>query len=138
MPNPKDPQKGVILLIVLATILVVVLLSGAILSIVSNQAKLTQHGINRIKAIYAAKAAMNYTQVMLAKGGATGWTATSGVTKYACLGNCTTFGVSSPNYSIPNAGGDIPCNVLVTIHPLNTGSISGVTQLDIRTEYTAD
>lgn len=52
-------QKGVMLLIVLAMLLVVVILANVIMTLSAGQAKITQHQLNRIQAFYAAHAAMN-------------------------------------------------------------------------------
>ena len=52
-------KKGVVLLIVLAMVMTTVVLAGVILSIVSNQYRLTHHKVNRIQAYYADLAGMN-------------------------------------------------------------------------------
>ncbi|MFH0855031.1 MAG: hypothetical protein V1869_00730 [Candidatus Omnitrophota bacterium] len=136
MPSVKNPQKGVILLIVLATVLVVIILSGVVLSIITNQGSLTRHKISRTKAYYAARGIMNYTLDMLRSGT---WAASSTSNRYACLGNCSGLGVTSPTYTIP-VDSDIPYNILVTIYPLNRADnaiLNGkVTQLNIKTDYT--
>ena len=137
MPKPGSAERGVILLIVLGTVLIVIILSGVMLKTVSNQSRLTHHQVSRIKAYYAIKGIMNYAQDMLRKGT---W-APDPVTnnRYACLGDCSGLGVSAPDYPIP-ADSDIPYNILVTIYPLNradNASLNGkVTQLNIKTDYT--
>ena len=146
MLHPKDPQKGVILLIVLATIMVVVILSGVVLGIITNQSSLTRHKIDRAKAYYAAKGIMNYALDMLSKGASGGgWSADPTNNRYACHskvsgGNCSSLGVSAPYYATIPTDSDIPYNVLVTIYPLNNAdniNLNGkVTQLNIKTDYT--
>ncbi len=73
---------------------------------------------------------------MLRKGA---WVA-GAANKYACMGNCSSLGVPSPDYSIPSDT-DMPYNILVTIHPLNqadNAQLNGkTTQLDIKTQYTS-
>ncbi|MFA5177455.1 MAG: hypothetical protein WC440_04845 [Candidatus Omnitrophota bacterium] len=130
-------RKGVVLLVVLATVLVVIILAGVILSIVSNQSRITAHQVSRIKAYYAARGMMNYALEMLRK---KTWVSDDTVKKYACYGNCTGIGGTPPyNYTIP-ADSDIPYNVLITIFPTiraeNTLLTGNVTQINIRTEYT--
>lgn len=53
-------KKGVVLLIVLGTILLVVILANIILSTMSSQSRLTHHQVSRIQAYYAAMAGINY------------------------------------------------------------------------------
>ncbi|MDD4954382.1 MAG: hypothetical protein PHG40_05715 [Candidatus Omnitrophica bacterium] len=140
MLKRNTARKGVILLIVLATLLVVIILAGVILSIVTNQTRLTTHQVGRIKAYYAGKGMMNYTLDMLRKGT---WAAHATDKRYACHGDCTALGVPSPTYTIP-ADTDIPYNILVTIYPLNQLDINNiaypllngkVTQLNVKVDY---
>jgi len=134
MPQYKPAQKGVVLLIVLGTIITIMFLAGAILTVITNHSRLTQHQIDRIKAYYASKAMMNYTMEKLRKGTALGgWDAAAGYT-YACHGNCSGLGVPSPDYTITDS--DVPFNTLVTIHPKNSAFAGTTTQLDIKTDYT--
>jgi len=135
MPEDEINKKGVVLLLVVATILVFVVLSGAILATISNQSRLTHHQVSRIKAYYAGKGIMNYAQDMLRRGTALGGWAVDASYRYACHRNCSAWGVSSPNYVIP-VDSDIPYNILVTIYPLNQALGNTVTRLDIKTDYT--
>ncbi|MDD2679841.1 MAG: hypothetical protein PHO03_03445 [Candidatus Omnitrophica bacterium] len=134
-------EKGVVLLIVLATLLVVIILAGVILNLISNQTRLTTHQVSRIRAYYATKGIMNYTLDMLRQGT---WVPHATDKRYACHRDCTGLGVAEPTYTIP-IDTDIPYNILVTIYPLNTlyadniayTALNGkVTQLDIKTDYT--
>jgi type II secretory pathway pseudopilin PulG len=56
----QSEEKGIVLLVVLATILVVVVLAQVILNTIVNQSRLTLHQISRIQAYYAAMAGVNY------------------------------------------------------------------------------
>ena len=67
-------NKGVILLMVLATVLIVALLANIILRLISTQYKLTHHQIARIQAYYAAMAGVNYALDNLRRGA---WTVNS-------------------------------------------------------------
>ncbi|MDD5568211.1 MAG: hypothetical protein PHY88_03295 [Candidatus Omnitrophica bacterium] len=148
MPDSKDTRKGVVLLIVLATILVVAVLAGVILGIITNQYRLSHHNTSRIRAYYAAKGIMNYAQDMLRKGT---WVIGVDKTYYAYFQNkgciddaCDGLCKGSANRVecpyIPDDA-DIPYKVQVDIYPLNhapdSSSLSGkVTQLKIKVDYT--
>jgi len=68
MSDLKPKEKGVALLVVLATILVVVILANIVLNIMVSQSRFTHHKVNRIQAEYAAWAAINFAQEMLRTG----------------------------------------------------------------------
>lgn len=53
--------KGVALFLVMLVIFITVLLGNVILVLFSSQSRLTHHQISRIQALYAIRAAMNYT-----------------------------------------------------------------------------
>ena len=53
-------KKGIALLMVLGTLLVVVILAFIMLNIILSHSRLTQHQVSRIQAYYAAMAGMNY------------------------------------------------------------------------------
>jgi len=61
-------NKGVAMIMVLGTILVVVVLANVILAIILSQSRLTRHQIGRIQAYYAAMAGINYTLEQLRTG----------------------------------------------------------------------
>lgn len=143
MPNLRNNQKAVILFIVLATILVVVLLSGAVLGIISNQSKLTQHKINRIKAFYAAKGMMNYAQAKLRAGSWSAPASGSGIINYACHRDCVPGGGIPAGYSgssLGNITADpyIPYSIQVNIYPKNSSLNNTVTRVDIKVLYPSD
>ena len=103
-------KKGVVLLIVLGTLLVVVSLAIAILSLILSHARLTHHQTSRIQAYYAALAGMNLARENLRNG-------TWGTDTYhLCKSGC-----SSPDVN----DWDIPYPVTITIGALGT-SIDGV------------
>ncbi|MCM8795255.1 MAG: hypothetical protein NC928_00975 [Candidatus Omnitrophica bacterium] len=61
-------KKGVALLMVLGTLLVVLVLANVVLAIISSQTRLTHHQISRIQAYYAAWAGINYALEQLRTG----------------------------------------------------------------------
>jgi Tfp pilus assembly protein PilX len=52
--------RGVALYLVLAVLLVVVILSGAVLTLISSQSKISGHQVRRIQAYFAGQAGLNY------------------------------------------------------------------------------
>lgn len=140
MPKRKA-AKGVVLLVILATVLIVVILSRVILGVVFSHSRLTQHQISRIKAYYAIRGIMNYTLDMLRKGSANGgWDLDPTLAKTACYGDCSAWGNSHPNYTI-SLDGDLPrSNIMVTIYPKNQADNATInsraTQINIQTDYT--
>jgi Tfp pilus assembly protein PilX len=64
-------KKGVVLLIVLGTLLVVASLATVILSLILSHARLTHHQTSRIQAYYAAMAGVNYALEQLRTGSCT-------------------------------------------------------------------
>jgi len=73
----SNHKKGVVLLIVLGTLLVVVSLATVILSLILSHARLTHHQTSRIQAYYAAMAGINYGLEKLRLGPAGGGWAVS-------------------------------------------------------------
>lgn len=61
-------QRGIALLIVLATFLVIIFLSNIILGNVTSHSRLTHHQVSRIQAYYAAQAGMNLAMENLRTG----------------------------------------------------------------------
>jgi Tfp pilus assembly protein PilX len=57
---PKRGNSGLVLFIVIGIIMIVVILSTAILRVVSNHSRLNYHQVSRIQAQYAAKAGVLY------------------------------------------------------------------------------
>ncbi|MBN2830736.1 MAG: hypothetical protein JXL82_00440, partial [Candidatus Omnitrophica bacterium] len=94
-----NKRRGVVLFVVLATILLVIILSGVILRIISSQSRLTHHKVSRIKAYYAGRGMINYAFEMLRTGT---WVPNpaGGARKYACHRPPCIDGVPA-NYIIP-------------------------------------
>lgn len=86
MAELSKNNKGIVLVIVLATILVSVLLATAVMHLITNQSRLTHHQLSRIQAYYAGKAAITYAQEKLRIGGPPavgGWVAGTNCTAAA-------------------------------------------------------
>ena len=64
----KRDTKGVLLIIVLGTIIIVTLLATVILRIFFSHYRLTNHNITRIQAYYAALAGVNHAMELLRTG----------------------------------------------------------------------
>jgi Tfp pilus assembly protein PilX len=58
-------ERGIALLVVIATVLVVMILAIVILQIISSSSRLTHHQVSRVQAIYATQAAINYAKEMV-------------------------------------------------------------------------
>jgi Tfp pilus assembly protein PilX len=129
----NSKRRGVVLFVVLATILLVVILSGVILKIISSQSRLTHHKVSRIKAYYAGRGMMNYALENLRTGA---WAANppGGASKYACHRGCIDTLPGSPDYTIPNDS-DIPYRIQIRIYPRDSALSNTVTRLDIKTDY---
>jgi len=72
MPKVAILRKGIALVIVILTLLIVVGIAIAVLNLVSSESRLNRHQVNRIKAIYAAQAAIVFTIDRLRVGPASG------------------------------------------------------------------
>ncbi len=130
----EPAKKGIALLMVLGTIIVVITVAGAILTLMTSHTRLTHHQVSRIQAYYAAQAGMNYALEML-RTNATGWGPTSvPITKTICP--------APSGCDIPNSG--LPYNITVTIWPMNSDpdgsgpaiSISGTAPITVTATYT--
>jgi len=128
-----NKKRGVVLFVVLATILLVVILSGVILRIISSQSRLTHHKVSRIKAYYAGRGMINYAFERLRTGA---WTANApgGASKYACHRGCIDTLPGVPDYTIPTDA-DIPYRIQIRIYPRDSALSNTVTRLDIKTDY---
>lgn len=134
-------KKGTALFIVLATVLVVVILTNIILNIVSSQTRLTHHQVSRIKAYYAAQAGMVYALEKLRTGV---WVPPATGSNYACLepststADCIDPGVSPTTaaYRVKPFDADIPYKIQITISPYSTTNPKSTAKLDIKTDYT--
>lgn len=142
-------HKGTALFIVLSTLLVVVILANIALRIAASHSRLTNHQVSRIRAYYAAQAALVYTMEQLRKGT---WKAPEATqaTKHACLNSCVDTGVSastdhavgSPPTDVTYSwnDSDIPYNVQVKIFAKGTGPTGPVdspetSRLEAKVDY---
>ncbi|MBI4707880.1 MAG: hypothetical protein HY761_08155 [Candidatus Omnitrophica bacterium] len=115
----RNNRQGAALILILGVILIITLLANVILTILSSQARLTHHQINRIRAYYANFAGINLALEKLRTGQ---WL--SGQTWY--LGKC------SGSQCIQDA--DIPYLVTINIG-LVASTIPGTTRIDITSNY---
>lgn len=134
MPNHSFNKKGIALLMVLMTLLVVVILANIILAIILSQSQLTRHQINRIQAYYAAGAGINYAREML-RTNTSGWELpTSGSF------NKKTICPAASGCDVPNSG--LPYTVTVIIWPVGSHppssapALAGVAPVTATVDYT--
>ncbi|MEW6100672.1 MAG: hypothetical protein AB1481_00040 [Candidatus Omnitrophota bacterium] len=120
MNKASTNNKGIILFIVLATLLIMVLLANLILGLVSSQARLTHHQVSRIQAYYAARAGATLAIDMLRRGDATWIPAVGGpsVIKRLCRTGCDVNDLDLP--------GSIS-EVEITISPVGVGNCTAPT-----------
>ena len=65
---PRAKRRGVALLLLLATIFLVVILSGVVAEIILNQSRSNQHYVERTKAYYAALGGLTIAMDRIARG----------------------------------------------------------------------
>ena len=112
---PDSNRKGVLLLIVIGTILVVVTLSTVMLRIMLSQSRLTHHQVSRIQAQYAAKAGVIYALEKLRRNDDTCWSSGSYIRIMRKSGAATCV-VIEPN--LPNSVSQVD----ITVGDLVSGS----------------
>ncbi len=121
-------KKGMVLLVVLATLLVLISLAVAVLSLILSHNRLTVHQVNRVKAYYAALAGMNLAMEEMRNGNWLPATATT-----YCLCSSTTCpsspsglcaGVSITSNAVGVVDDSIPYPVSITVYADAT-SIAG-------------
>jgi Tfp pilus assembly protein PilX len=112
-------KKGVALLLVLGTLMVVLVLAGIVLGLISSQSRLTHHQVSRIQAYYAAFAGMNLALENLRTGV---W---GSATYRLCKSGC-----SAPDIN----DADIPYNMTIAISAANAST--GIRTIDIFCNYT--
>jgi Tfp pilus assembly protein PilX len=112
MISYKVSRKGVALFMVLATILIVVVLANVVLTIISNQARLTRHEVGRIQAYYGAQAGLIYTMEKIRTGTAPAWPFSSASDRYYCF--AISSGLGALGKCIDAAAPD-PCPLIDTI-----------------------
>ena len=98
---PDSNRKGVLLVIVIGTILVVVTLSTVMLRIVLSQSRLTHHQASRIQAQYAAKAGVIYALEKLRRNDDVCWGSSGTYTRIMRKSGADTCVVIEPN--LPNS-----------------------------------
>jgi len=125
-------NKGVVLIIVLGTLLVVTIIGNIILSTIVSQSRLTHHQVSRIKAYYASQAGMNYAIEMLRLGNWTSSNDPSSAPKYYCINGNVDSAVSCLE-TITDT--DIGYNVQIAIYPKGTG-LNGTSRIEVKTNYT--
>ncbi len=114
--RPPQRNRGVVILIVLVTLMVVTALSQVVLTIILNQARITHHQVSRIQAYYATLAAMNLARESLRLG----------------LWTTGTYTLGPSGCTINDA--NIPHRVTITIGAAN--GTTGVRQIMLSTDYT--
>ena len=126
----NNRNKGVALLLVFATIVVVVILANVALRLILNQFRLTHHQVSRIRAYYASLAGMNLALEKIRLGE---WSPTTagGAIRYGCINSCIDASATYPLVSDT----DIPYNVQIAIYPQGSG-INNTATLKIKTDYT--
>ncbi len=136
MLKTRFNKKGVVLLIVLGTLLVVVSLTTVILSLILSHARLTHHQTGRIQANYAALAGTNYALEMLRIGAAGGgWVAGTNCTPSSPCTMSFADGDFKPSILVSPTNG-----VLITIIPYGstgcTASPGNTTCVSAKATYT--
>lgn len=105
--NILKDNKGVILVMVLAVVLVIVTLANIVVAFISSQTRLTSHQMARIQAYYAARAGMFLAIDKLREGD---WN--PNLPLDYCI-NCTAGAPPPRRYSDPN----IPYAVIIELTP---------------------
>jgi len=136
----KLNNKGVALIIVLATILAIVILANLIMTMMLSSSRLTHHKVSRIQGYYASLAGVNYAINRLALKTDALWPATGTYVRNICNTNAgCTFSAAVPlpatcHINEPN----FPCSVRyveVTVGA-PAGGINSTRRIDARTIYT--
>jgi len=135
----KLNNKGVALIIVLATILAIVILANLIMTMMLSSSRLTHHKVSRIQSYYASLAGVNYAINRLALKTDALWPETGTYIRYICNSNAAcTFSAAIPvppscHVNEPN----FPCTVRyveITVGAPNSG-INNTRQINARTIY---
>jgi len=61
----RRKKKGVVLFLILAALAIAIILAAALLSLMLNQARITNHQVSRVRAFYAAQAGINLAMEQL-------------------------------------------------------------------------
>jgi len=139
----KFGKKSMVLLVVMATLLVLISLTIAVLSLILSHARLTAHQVNRTKAYYAALAGMNLAMEEMRNGN---WLPSSATTY--CLCSTTTCPALCPP-ALPGVGyscasrttdifdPEIPYCVAMTVDRLGSSIDSTGRKITVSTTYTS-
>ena len=130
-------RRGVILLMLLATILVGGILASVIANLITNQARFTHHQVSRVQAYYSALAAMNLAMENLRTGN---WD--NGC--YALCNDATGGGETGCRHAPPLplscssfldtvVDGEIPYNITIVISPPDSNEIR---RIDLAANFT--
>jgi len=137
----SNNKKGIAIFMVLATILIVVVLANVILTIISNQSRLTRHEVNRIQAYYSAQAALIYTLEKIRVGVAGGGWSDNGAPDYYCsaqvsFGSGVCIDSVAMTNTIPYDGWltrDGLFHIQVKVYPKNAAT--GTTLVESKVDY---
>jgi hypothetical protein len=93
-----DNKKGVVLIMVLGTLMVVTLLASVVLRLISSHYRLSHHEISRIQAYYAAMAGVNYAIDKLRMGNdPVCWSDSGDYTRRLCRTGCSGCDINDPD-----------------------------------------
>jgi len=121
-------KKGVILVVVMGILIVLSILALVGLYLISQESRIAEHKIRRMKAFYAAQAGMVIALEELRRGN---WTISPTSDRYYCLNGAVDSGVSC---SDTVSDSNIPYNVQVKVGPQG-GGVLGTSELEIKVEY---
>ncbi len=133
MSDVLKRKRGLLLLIVLATIMVVIILGNVIMNILLNQARLTAHQLNRTQGYYAAMAGINLAYENLRNG--TWAIPAAGVCPASVTFNATDLAFFPPSIrsiTVNLAGSNANCGTLATCAPPLGSSTCLSTTVDYR------
>jgi Tfp pilus assembly protein PilX len=118
-------RKAVILIVVMGTLLIISILCVIALYIMTQESRIAEHKIKRMRALYAAQAGLVVTFESLRKGD---WTTYN---SYYCINGPVDSGVSCTDIITDS---EIPYNVQIYVGPQG-GGISNTTQIEVKVEY---
>lgn len=94
-------KKGLALFFVLSMLLITTILANIVLTIISNQSRLTHHKVSRIQAYYATQAGVNYALEKLRLNNDACWPAAGSYTRQICRSGC--LGCDINDADLPNS-----------------------------------
>jgi Tfp pilus assembly protein PilX len=111
----KRANRGMLLFIVIGIILIVVVLSTALLRVVSNHKRLTHHQVSRIQAFYAAKAGVMYALDKLRRNDDACWPASGTIDRIMYPSGATGCNFNEP--ALPSSVKEVDIHV----DPIDSG-----------------